>query len=118
MSHQSDDTLYSFTIGPDNLPHQAQRHPQPTSSDHDPSSPVPCAVTPSRPHRPASPATPQQIPQQPRPRVQQHRPVCSGIATAHSPSSQSSPSSVSSASSESTIPSLPRGLRQQHEPSR
>ena len=80
MSHQSDDTLFSFTIGDDNLPRQAQRHPHATPSD--PSSPVPCAVTPSRPHRPAAPATPQQSPQQ-------HRPVCSGIATASSKSSDS-----------------------------
>ena len=119
MSHQSDDTLYSFTIGDDNLPHQAQRHPQPTPLDHDPSSPVPRAVTPSRSPRSAAPATSQQIPQRPRPRVQRPRPVCSGIATAPSPSSSSSQSrvsSVSSASSESTAPLLPRGLRQQHEP--
>ena len=100
MSHQSNDTLFSFTIGDDNLPHETERYPHATPSD--PGSPVPCAVTPSRPPRPAAPATSQQIPQRPRPRVQQPRPVCSGIATAPSPSSPSSPSSKSSPSSNSS----------------
>ena len=126
MSRQSDDTLYSFTIGDDNLPHQAQRHPHDSTIDlvpSDPSSPVPCAVTPSRPRRPVAPTTPpSKSPSNPVSVCSAPVPVCSGIATASSPSSPScqsrvsSVSSASSASSESTSPLLPRGLRKQHEP--
>ena len=108
MSHQSDDTIYSFIIGNDNLPHEAERHPKTNPIDYNPASPndnvnKAIVTVPSSDNVNEGIVTPPSS---------NNVHVVSGVGVS-SPSSPSSPSSESSESSEttpsSTSVSFPKG---------
>ena len=101
MSHQSDDTIYSFIIGNDNLPHEAERHPKTTPIDYDPASPndnvnKAIVTVPSSDNVNEGIVTP---PSSNNVRVDSGSAAVSSPSTPSTPSSPFTPSSVSSESS-------------------